>query len=72
MALSYQATEAMILTWFRQQGLVPVTDWYLALQTEGNRRGTWNVCPVAWQEERREGPSYPMPPPALLPLAGGC
>jgi RNA-directed DNA polymerase len=40
MALSYQATEAMTLAWFKQQGLVPVTDRYLALQTDGNRRGT--------------------------------
>ena len=40
MALRYQATEAMTITWFRQQGLVPVTDRYIALQTEGNRRGT--------------------------------
>ncbi len=40
MALTYQATEAMTLAWFKQQGLIPVTDRYLALQTEGNRRGT--------------------------------
>ncbi len=40
MALTYQATEAMTLAWFKQQGLIPVTDQYLALQTEGNRRGT--------------------------------
>ena len=40
MALSYQATEGMTLAWIRQQGLVPVTDRYFALQTEGNRRGT--------------------------------
>ncbi len=40
MALSYQATGAMALAWFKQQGLVPVTGRYLALQTEGNRRGT--------------------------------
>ncbi len=40
MALSYSATEAMTLAWFKQQGLVPVTDRYLALQTEGNRRGS--------------------------------
>ena len=40
MALTYQATEAMTLAWFKRQGLVPVTDRYLALQTEGNRRGT--------------------------------
>ncbi len=40
MALSYQATEAMTRAWFKQQGLVPVTGRYLALQTEGNRRGT--------------------------------
>ena len=40
MALSYQATEAMTLAWFVRQGLVPVADRYLALQTDGNRRGT--------------------------------
>lgn len=39
-ALSYQATEAMTLAWFQAQGLVPLTERYLALQTEGNRRGT--------------------------------
>lgn len=39
-ALSYQATEAMTLAWFRAQGLVPLLDCHLALQTEGNRRGT--------------------------------
>ncbi len=60
MALSYQATEAMALAWFKQQGLVPVTGRYLALQTEGNRRGTYNVCPVVWEEGRREDPSYPI------------
>jgi RNA-directed DNA polymerase len=40
MALSYQATEAMTIVWFTQQGLVTSTDRHLALQTEGNRRGT--------------------------------
>ena len=40
MALGDQATEAMTLAWFKRQGLVPVTGRYLALQTEGNRRGT--------------------------------
>jgi RNA-directed DNA polymerase len=39
-ALSPQAVEAMTLAWFKQQGLVPALDRYLALQTEGNRRGT--------------------------------
>ena len=39
-ALSYQATEAMTLAWFRAQGLVPLLDRHLALQAEGNRRGT--------------------------------
>jgi len=39
-ALSYQATEAMTLAWFQAQGLGPLTERYLALQTEGNRRGT--------------------------------
>jgi RNA-directed DNA polymerase len=40
MALSYQATEAMTLAWFEKQGLLSLTNRYLALQTEGNRRGT--------------------------------
>ena len=39
-ALSYPATEAMTLAWFRDQGLIPLVDQHLALQTEGNRRGT--------------------------------
>jgi len=39
-ALSYQATEAMTLGWFLDQGLIPLADQHLALQTEGNRRGT--------------------------------
>ncbi len=40
MALGYQATEAMTIIWFHQQRLISLTDRYLALQTEGNRRGT--------------------------------
>ncbi len=40
------------------------SDWgpplYLALPTEGNRRGAQNVCPVVWEEGRREDPSYPI------------
>ena len=39
-ALSYQATEAMTLAWFAKQGLIPLTYRYLALQMDGNRRGT--------------------------------
>jgi RNA-directed DNA polymerase len=39
-ALSYAACEAMTLAWFKAQGLVPSLDRYLALQTDGNRRGT--------------------------------
>ncbi len=39
-ALSYQAAEAMTPAWFRAQGLVPLLDRHLALQAEGNRRGT--------------------------------
>jgi RNA-directed DNA polymerase len=39
-ALSYQATEAMNLDWFKAQGLILLTDRYLALQPNGNRRGT--------------------------------
>ena len=32
--------EAMTIAWFERQGLVPLTAQHLALQTEGNRRGT--------------------------------
>ena len=32
--------EAMPIVWFRTQGLLTLTDRHLALQTEGNRRGT--------------------------------
>jgi RNA-directed DNA polymerase len=39
-AFSYQATEAMTLAWFENQGLIPLTQLHLALQTDGNRRGT--------------------------------
>ena len=39
-ALSYQATEAMTLAWFEDQGLIPLTNRYRALQLAGNRRGT--------------------------------
>ena len=39
-ALSYQAAEAMTLAWFQAQGLVPMLDHHLVLQSEGNRRGT--------------------------------
>lgn len=39
-ALSYQATEAMTLAWFEKQGLIPLTHRHLALQMDGNRRGT--------------------------------
>ncbi len=40
MALSYQATEAMTLAWFEKQGLIALTNRYLVLQADGNRRGT--------------------------------
>jgi RNA-directed DNA polymerase len=39
-ARSCPANEAMTLAWFQEQGFVPTLDRYLALQTEGNRRGT--------------------------------
>ena len=39
-ALSHQATEAMTLAWFADQGLITLADHHLALQTDGNRRGT--------------------------------
>lgn len=39
-ALSPPAAEAMTVAWFRRQGLVSLADHHLALQTNGNRRGT--------------------------------
>lgn len=39
-ALSYQAAEAMTLDWFKAQGLISLSERYLALQLNGNRRGT--------------------------------
>jgi RNA-directed DNA polymerase len=39
-AFSHPATEAMTLAWFLDQGLIPLADHHLALQTDGNRRGT--------------------------------
>ncbi len=39
-ALGPSATEAMTNAWFNDQGLVSLSDRYLALQAEGNRRGT--------------------------------
>ncbi|MBN2301381.1 MAG: hypothetical protein JXN60_02565, partial [Lentisphaerae bacterium] len=42
---------AMTKAWFSEQGLVSVTERYIALQTSGNRRGT---DPYARWCERRE------------------
>jgi RNA-directed DNA polymerase len=39
-ARSCQANEAMTLAWFLDQGFLPLTDRHLAVQTEGNCRGT--------------------------------
>jgi RNA-directed DNA polymerase len=39
-ALSRPAAKAMTLAWFHRQGLVSLTDHHVALQTNGNRRGT--------------------------------
>ncbi len=39
-AQSCQAKEAMTIAWFHAQGLIPLADHHLALQTSGNRRGT--------------------------------
>ena len=39
-ASSPPVQEAMPIAWFRSQGLVTLTERYLALHTEGNRRGT--------------------------------
>jgi RNA-directed DNA polymerase len=41
-----QAHRAMSLSWFAKQGLVSLTNRYKMLRTEGNRRGTEQVCPV--------------------------
>ena len=41
-----QAHQAMSIAWFAEQGLVNLTNRYKMLRTEGNRRGTEQVCPV--------------------------
>jgi RNA-directed DNA polymerase len=46
MAGSPQAAEAMTIAWFEQQGLVSLAQHHAALNSTGNRRGTWNLCPV--------------------------
>lgn len=46
MSGSPQASEAMPVAWFKEMGLVNLTERYEALKAEGNRRGTENVCPV--------------------------
>jgi RNA-directed DNA polymerase len=46
MARSPQATEAMSLQWFAKQKLIDPVQKYKALNNQGNRRGTEQVCPV--------------------------
>ncbi|MHB1324665.1 MAG: group II intron maturase-specific domain-containing protein [Thermoleophilia bacterium] len=46
MAGSPQANEAMTVPWFREQGLVNLSERYEALKAKRNRRGTEYVCPV--------------------------
>jgi len=46
MSGSPQASEAMTVSWFKEKGLVNLTERFIALNVEGNRRGTQNVCPV--------------------------
>ena len=45
-ALTPQANHAMNLQWFRDHGLVNLTERYKMLNVNGNRRGTEQVCPV--------------------------
>jgi hypothetical protein len=40
MALGHQATEAPTLAWLVRRGLVHAADRYLAVETDGYRRGT--------------------------------
>ncbi|MHB1391184.1 MAG: group II intron reverse transcriptase/maturase [Thermoleophilia bacterium] len=46
MSGSPQANEAMTIAWFKDQGLVNLSERFEALKAKGNRRGTENVCPV--------------------------
>jgi len=41
-----QAGEAMTKEWFTKQGLISPAGRYLQLKSNGNRRGTEQVCPV--------------------------
>jgi RNA-directed DNA polymerase len=43
---SPQSNEAMTKKWFNEQGLISLTQRYLELKSNGNRRGTEQVCPV--------------------------
>jgi RNA-directed DNA polymerase len=43
---SPQANDAMSKEWFDKQGLISLTGRYLELRSNGNRRGTEQVCPV--------------------------
>jgi RNA-directed DNA polymerase len=45
-ANSRQAKRAMTIAWFDQLGLINLTARHNVLHTQGNRRGTWPVCPV--------------------------
>lgn len=45
-AASPQAHDAMPKEWFDKQGLISLTERYLELKSNGNRRGTEQVCPV--------------------------
>jgi RNA-directed DNA polymerase len=45
-ANSLQAKRAMTIAWFDQLGLINLTARHNVLHTQGNRRGTWPVCPV--------------------------
>ncbi len=45
-ALTPQACHAMTNDWFDKQGLVSPTARFVKLESNGNRRGTEQVCPV--------------------------
>jgi RNA-directed DNA polymerase len=46
LANSLQAKRAMTIAWFDQFGLINLTARNTVLNAQGNRRGTWPVCPV--------------------------
>src|SRR6185295_5484692 len=64
---SPQASEAMTNQWFRNHGILSLTDKIAALRHSQEPPDT-RVRPVVWEDGGREAPSYPicaLPPAAL-------